>query len=115
VDGLSGVEFETWVAKLFSEKGFQVHGTPATGDQGADLIANKDGKSIVIQAKRYKGKVGNRAVQEVLSAVAYYGGNEGWVVTTASFTPSAKALAQKTRVRLIDGKMLKDGGIFDLP
>ena len=54
IDSLSGVDFEAWIAKLLREKGFQVYGTPATGDQGADLIANKDGKSIVIQAKRRK-------------------------------------------------------------
>jgi restriction system protein len=64
---------------------------------------------ILIQAKRYQGAVGNRAVQEVISAVAYYGGDEGWVITNSSFTPSAKALAQKSNVRLIDGRKLKQG------
>jgi hypothetical protein len=111
VEGLSGVEFEMWFAKVLTEKGFDVRGTPATGDQGADLIAKKDGRTIVVQAKRYQGPVGNRAVQEVISALAYYGGDEGWVVTNASFTPSAKALAQKTNVRLIDGQMLKNGAL----
>jgi restriction system protein len=48
-------------------------------------------------------------VQEVISAVAYYGGDEGWVVTNSSFTPSARALAQKSNVRLIDGQRLKQG------
>jgi hypothetical protein len=111
VDGLSGVEFESWVAKLLNEKGYDVRATPATGDQGADLIAKKNGKTVIIQAKRYQGAVGNKAVQEVISAVAYYGGDEGWVITNSSFTPSAKALAQKSNVRLIDGTMLRDGAI----
>jgi Restriction endonuclease len=66
---------------------------PATGDQGADLIAKKNGRTIIIQAKCYQGTVGNKAVQEVISALAYYGGDEGWVVTNSFFTPSAKALA----------------------
>jgi len=107
VDGLSGVEFETWLAKFLTEKGFDVRGTPATGDQGADLIAKKNGRTVVVQAKRYQGTVGNSTVQEVIGAIAYYGADEGWVVTNASFTPSAKALAQKTNVRLIDGHGLK--------
>ena len=55
--------------------------------------------------------VGNKAVQEVTSAVAYYRGDEGWVITNSSFTPSAKALAQKSHIKLIDGKMLKEGGL----
>jgi hypothetical protein len=106
VNGLSGVEFETWVARLLMEKGFEVRGTPPTGDQGADLIAKKDGRTIIIQAKRYQGTVGNKAVQEAIGALTYYGGDEGWVITNSSFTPSAKALAQKSRIKLIDGTML---------
>ena len=35
--------------------------------------------------------------------------DEGWVVTNSVFTPSAKALAQKARIKLIDGKMLEAG------
>jgi Restriction endonuclease len=108
-DGLSGTEFETRIARLLKERGFDVQGTPITGDQGADLIAKKNGQTIIIQAKCYQGTVGNGAVQEVIGALAYYGGDEGWVVTNASFTSSAKALAQKSRVRLVDGSMLKNG------
>jgi len=80
-----------------------VRGTPVTGDQGADLLANKDGKKIVIQAKRYDGAVGNKAVQEVVSAVSFYSADEGWVITNSTFTKSAKELAQKTGIHLVDG------------
>ena len=78
-----------------------------SGDQGADLIAKKDGRTIIIQAKRYQGTVGNKAVQEVASAVSFYGGDEGWVITNSTFTPSARALAQKTNVRLFEGRDLE--------
>jgi hypothetical protein len=107
VNGLTGVEFETWIGKRLRERGFEVSGTPNTGDQGADLIAKKNDRTIVIQAKRHQGAVGNKAVQEVIGAIAYYGGDEGWVVTNSSFTRAAKALAQKNNVRLVDGKNLE--------
>lgn len=107
VHKMSGVEFETWVVNILKENGFNnVRGTPAVGDQGADIIAERNGRNIIIQAKRHKGTVGNRAVQEVISAVQYYGGDEGWVITNSTFTPSAKALAQKSKIKLIDGKAL---------
>jgi Holliday junction resolvase len=100
---MTGIEFEAWIVKLLKENGFDdVRGTPATGDQGADILANKDGRHIVIQAKRHKGTVSNKAVQEVIAALQYYGGNEGWVITNSTFTPSAVALAQKSKIRLID-------------
>lgn len=105
-DELSGSEFEILVSRILKTQGYEVSGTPATGDQGADLIASKDGKKIAVQAKRYKGSVGNKAVQEVTAAINFYGATEGWVVTNATFTPAAKALAQKNNVRLIDGDEL---------
>jgi HJR/Mrr/RecB family endonuclease len=112
VSELTGVEFETHIAKLLRNKGYAVQGTNATGDQGADLLAQKDGKKIVIQAKRYAGSVGNKAVQEVIGAMNYYGADEAWVVTNSTFTPHAKALAQKSNVRLFDRFDLKNDALF---
>jgi len=76
-----------------------------------DLIAKKNGRTYIIQAKRYQGTVGNKAVQEVIAAVSYYNGDEGWVVTNSTFTPSAVALAQG-RVRLVDGTSLQSATVF---
>jgi len=107
-DELSGVEFETYLARLLKQDGFEnIRGTAATGDQGADLLATKANRTIVIQAKRYRGAVGNKAVQEVAAAVKFYRADEGWVITSGTFTASAKALAQANNVRLIDGYALR--------
>lgn len=106
---LSGVDFETYLANILKEHGFEdIRGTSSTGDQGGDLIAKRNGKTIVIQAKRYQGSVGNGAVQEVAGAIKFYGADEGWVITSGTFTSSAKALAQKNNVRLIDGHALRN-------
>jgi hypothetical protein len=110
--GISGIEFETYLSRLLKKSGFEsVRGTATTGDQGADLIAKKDDRIIVIQAKRYQGSVGNKAVQEVVAAVNFYGATEGWVITSGTFTSSAKALAQKNGVKLIDGYALRNGSL----
>jgi Restriction endonuclease len=108
-DDFSGVDFEVYLAKLLKTKlGFEdVSGTPATGDQGADLIAIKDGRKIAIQAKRYAGVVGNRAVQEIVGALKFYKAVEGWVITSGTFTPSARALAQANGIHLVDGVSLR--------
>ncbi len=103
---LSGTEFESYVARILQRCVWQVSGTPTTGDQGADLIASKGDRKIAIQAKRYTSTVGNSAVQEVVGAVRFYGANEGCVITNSSFTPSARALAQKNNIRLIEGSSL---------
>lgn len=104
---MSGVEFETYIIKLLKEKGYeQITGTATTGDQGADILAIYEGRRIVIQAKCYAKPVGNKAVQEVTAALRYYNSDEAWVVTNATFTPAAKALAHKNKVKLIDGTAL---------
>jgi restriction endonuclease len=106
--GLTGIDLETRLANLLKEAGFGVAGTPATGDQGADLIAKKHGRTIAIQAKGYKGPVGNGAVQEIVGALRFYNADEGWVVTNSTFTPSARSLARANNIKLIDGNDLKD-------
>lgn len=106
---LTGVDFEVYVARLLREAAFEdVAGTSTTGDQGADLIAKRNGKTIAIQVKGYAGTVGNEAVQEIVAALRFYKADEAWVITNSSFTPSARSLAQANDVRLIDGRDLKD-------
>jgi HJR/Mrr/RecB family endonuclease len=103
---LSGVDFEVFIEKQLKDLGFGVVGTPVTGDQGADIVADKDGKKYVIQAKRYTSTVGNKAVQEVVAAKNFYQGDIAVVITNSKFTPAAKDLAQKNKVLLVDGDSL---------
>ena len=104
---LTGEDFEISLATLFKLKGYIVTLTSKTGDQGADLIMEKNGKKIIVQAKYYTGNVGNDAVQQVNSAVSFYNANEGWVITNSNFTPSAIKLATKLKIKLINGHQLK--------
>jgi HJR/Mrr/RecB family endonuclease len=105
---LKGIEFENYVAQRLRDAGYSVAGTPATGDQGADLIAKKDGITIAIQAKGYAAPVGNGAVQEIVGALRFYHADEGWVATNSTFTKSARSLAHANNIRLIEGSDLKD-------
>lgn len=104
---LSGFDFEKFIAGLFEKTGYTVEITKKTGDQGADIIITKNGVSTAVQAKRYSGKVGNKAVQEVVAAMKYYDCDEAMVITTAEFTKSAFELARINKVQLIDKEGLK--------
>ncbi len=104
---MSGLEFERFMANLFRQKGYAVEETKATGDQGVDLLLpDFEGKRIAVQLKRYTGPVGNAAVQATFAGMAHYQANKGWIITTSTFTKSARELARSTSVRLIDGKEL---------
>ncbi|MBN8202572.1 restriction endonuclease (plasmid) [Cytobacillus firmus] len=101
IDLMKGDEFEKYLRVLFDKLGFRVRVTKASNDFGADLILEGDVK-VVIQAKRYKKKVGIRAVQEINTAWDYYNAQEAWVITNNFFTTPAIKLAQSSNVKLID-------------
>lgn len=102
VDKMTGEDFERFLGELFKRRGFKVSYTATSGDYGADLIL-KDGKDIIaVQAKRYSGTVGVKAVQEIIGAVKMYEATEAWVVTNSHFTRQAEKLADINDVYLID-------------
>jgi len=106
VDNMNGREFEIYLSHLFSSYGYDVQLTEATGDYGADLILINENEKIIIQAKRYNSNIGIKAVQEVHAAIAYYNGDEAWVVTNSYFTNAAFSLAKSNGVRLVDREQL---------
>lgn len=106
IDRMSGAEFENFLKYYFSKLGYRSEVTQASNDYGADLILNKNKERIVVQAKRYSGKVGISAVQEVISANVYYGGTKPMVVTNSFFTNQAIELASKGNVELWDRNKL---------
>jgi restriction system protein len=102
IDSMTGRDFERYLAVLFSKLGFQVHRTASHGDFGADLIASAAGERVVIQAKRHRGKVGVKAVQEAVAAKGYYSCDKAMVITNSLFTRQAEKLAERNEVRLWD-------------
>lgn len=107
VDLMTGLEFEEFVSKLFEKMGFSVRVTKSSGDQGVDVLAEKNGNKIGIQAKCYSGSVGNKAVQEVVAGVKFYNCDKGIVVTNNWYTNSAIELAEANNIVLWDRNMLK--------
>ena len=88
--------------------GFETTVTRKSGDQGADIIAKRNGRKYIIQAKFYNSPVGNKAVQEVVAALAMYQADYGIVVTNSTYTQSAIELAKANDVELIDKKRIEE-------
>ncbi|WP_019156961.1 restriction endonuclease [Robertmurraya massiliosenegalensis] len=101
IDTMDGFQFEHYLVELFKKYNYKAVRTPDSGDYGADLLLNKDGQKIVVQAKRYKKNVGIKAVQEVLGAKLFYKADEAWVVANSDYTKAATKLAGESDVRLI--------------
>lgn len=101
IDKLSGEDFELFLYYFYKSHGYHVKLTPVTHDFGADLVIRSKGKKIVVQAKRYKDRVGIKAVQEVIGSKAYYKAKQGMVITNSNYTQSAYVLAKSNGITLI--------------
>lgn len=103
----SGVYFENIACRLLESNGFEnIRNTPASGDYGIDILAEKDGISYAIQCKCYSNNIGNKAVQEAFSGKQFYNCMVAVVFTNSHFTKSAIETAKATNVLLWDREKL---------
>lgn len=102
----TGVDYENYVESLLQTSGFNVSRTPTTGDQGVDLVAEKNGTRIAIQCKYYSKPVGNKAVQEVIAGRDFYNCQFACVVSNNSFTPAARKIANFSNVLLLNDNQI---------
>ena len=110
-DGLTGTQFEHWLADLMRRSGFtQVVVSGGAGDLGADVVARApDQRLVVVQCKRYAAdrRVGSPEVQRFAgTARQLHGADIAVIVTTATFTRPAEATAARLGIRLVDREML---------
>lgn len=108
VDGQDGLSFERWCAELLADNGFvNVRLTPGSGDQGVDILAEKDDIRYAIQCKCYTADLGNTPVQEVFTGKTIYRCHVGAVMTNRHFTKGAREAAEATGVLLWDRDRLE--------
>jgi restriction system protein len=107
-DIVDPIDFERWCAEQLEAQGWDARTTKGSGDQGADVIAERHGFRVVLQCKLYSKPVGNKAVQEAYAAMQFEGADLACVVTNADYTKSARLLAQQTDVLLLHRDDLLD-------
>ena len=96
-----GIKYEDYCCKYLQEKGYSTRKTVASGDQGADIIAYRDGIKAAVQCKyRTEGSVGNEAVQQALAGMHFYDCHLAIVMTNVDFTQQAYSAAKKMNVIL---------------
>lgn len=104
---MTGHEFEHFIGELFNRMGYISKVTKGSGDQGIDVLVEKNDKRIGVQAKCYSNSVTNKAIQEVVAGLKYYNCYKGIVVTNNYFTKSAIELANANNIVLWDRSILK--------
>jgi HJR/Mrr/RecB family endonuclease len=105
---LSGGDFENLLVRLYESMGYIVQHPGGRGDQGGDLVLNKNGQRILVQAKRYSGDIGNAAVQQAVAAKKYYDCNRVMLIGSSNFTRQALDLASANEVELIGKREIQE-------
>lgn len=106
-DNIDPIEFERRCAEAMRLAGWTAQTTKGSGDQGVDVLAERQGTRVVLQCKRYAKPVGNRAVQEAYAAKTHVAAQYAAVVTNSRYTMSARNLAKTTGVLLLHFTDLK--------
>ncbi len=100
--GMSGPEYERFCAQRLRRGGWRVRNWRDTGDQGVDLVGARGRRVVAIQCKRYRSRVGNSAVQEIVAGQAIVGdATHAAVCASNGFTRAAKELALANGVLLL--------------
>jgi hypothetical protein len=98
---LAPLQFERRCAELLRRAGWAAKTTKGSGDQGGDVLAERNRIRLVVQCKLYTRPVGNKAVQEVFAAKHHYKARLAAVVSNQPYTPGAMAIARSTGVFLL--------------
>lgn len=108
-DNMTGVEFEKFAAHILSQNNFiNIKMTPASGDHGVDILAEKDNVTYAIQCKCYSSNIGNSAVQQAHTGKSLYHRDIAVVLTNQYFTQQAKDEAKELHVKLWDRDTLNN-------
>lgn len=106
-EDMDGWEFENFCASMLKKIGYEnVEVTKGSGDQGVDILAERDGVKYAVQCKKYSQPVGNSAIQQIYSGMKFYHCHVGVVMTNNYFTKSAKELAKENGIILWDRDFL---------
>lgn len=103
---LSPREFEEFVGRLFTQKGYVVKIRGGSGDLGVDLEIERDGREAIVQCKRYQRTVGPDAVRELYGTLMHEKVTHAFLVTSANISSNARHWARKKPMTLIDGDTL---------
>ncbi len=101
------IDYEHHCALLLRRSGWDARVTVASGDQGADVLARRNGALLVVQCKLYRSAVGNAAVQQVSAARLHHRAGFAAVVSNARYTAAAVALARTNDVHLLHHEELE--------
>lgn len=107
-ENMTPTEFETFCAEQLRLVGWNARVTMQSRDQGVDVVAEKNGRIVVLQCKLYGRPVGNKSVQEAAAGRAHEQAHFGIVVSNNRYTEAAEQLATTNGILLLHYRDLQN-------
>jgi len=108
LNAMSSREFERFVARLFEKMGYTINITAASADEGVDIFLERGDRRAIVQCKKYKGTVGQPIVRDFYGTMVHSRVEQGYIITTGTFSLPAKQWAKGKQIHLVDGAELID-------
>ena len=100
--------FERYCARLLELNNFMdVQVVGGTGDMGADIIAWKARRKVVIQCKCYKGTVAYHALEQTVTARKNFAAGDAIILTNGYFSEQTQRIAPEHQILLWDRDKLQ--------
>jgi hypothetical protein len=107
---LRGIAFETSLGKLYSSMGYSVRQTKGSGDEGIDLVLEKDGTKTVVQCKGHQKPVGVGVVRDLYGAMMHFGAERAILACPAGFTQGVVRFVADKPIHLVSARELIEMG-----
>ena len=88
--------------------GYSVTHVDGSGDGGIDLkcLNYSTGEKVIVQCKRYSGKVGIGSIRDFYGALIHSRADKGYIFTTSEFTKETKIWVHDKPIELVDSYKL---------
>ena len=98
-----------FLEQVFEEHGYTVEQTGKMGQVGIDLVVSRGATRTAVQVKGIQAStVDAQVIQQTDAAKSRFQCQKSAVITNAQFMPSARQLADKLGVRLVDGNEIPE-------
>jgi len=112
VTSIEARQFEIEIGFLLRNMGYRVQVTCSTGDDGVDVFAMRENEKVVVQCKKWRKKMIDRAVIDELAGVAErHGASKSILAATSGFSEAAVNTARQHKIELWDFRRICE--LFD--
>jgi hypothetical protein len=103
---LKGDALEKEVAKLYRRMGYVAIQTPSSGDEGIDLILERNNRRIIMQCKGRENPVGPSIARDLYGTLLHSGACRAVLVCPAGFTRGVAKFAKGKPIDLVSADEL---------